>query len=156
MAPSPATNSIATRTARPEDYDTIIAVVDTWWGKPVAGLLNRLHLNHFHATSLIAESESGDLAGFVIGFLSPSRPDEAYIHFTGVAPDMRRTGLARSLYERFFADARRGGRTVVRAITSPQNTRSIAFHTAMGFACSEPVADYDGPGQDRVVFSRRL
>ncbi|MEU0842005.1 GNAT family N-acetyltransferase [Streptomyces sp. NPDC005962] len=156
MTPSPTSGSVTTRIARPEDYDAIVAVVDTWWGKPVTGLLNRLHLNHFYDTSLIAEGENGELAGFVIGFLSPSRPGEAYIHFTGVAPGMRRTGLARSLYEQFFAGARQDGRTVVKAITSPQNTRSIAFHTAMGFNCSEPLADYDGPGQDRVVFSRHL
>jgi len=156
MTLSPTSGSVTTRKACPEDYDAIVAVVDTWWGKPVTSLLNRLHLNHFYDTSLIAEGENGELAGFVIGFLSPSRPGEAYIHFTGVAPGMRRTGLARSLYEQFFAGARQDGRTVVKAITSPQNTRSIAFHTAMGFDCSEPLADYDGPGQDRVVFSRHL
>lgn len=156
MALSPTSGAVTTRSARPEDYDTIVAVVDTWWGRPVTGLLNRLHLDHFYDTSLIAEGQNGDLAGFVIGFLSPSRTDEAYIHFAGVAPVMRRTGLAGLLYERFFAHARQGDRTVVKAITSPQNARSIAFHTAMGFDCSDPVADYDGPGQDRVVFSRQL
>ncbi|MEU3192168.1 GNAT family N-acetyltransferase [Streptomyces sp. NPDC006992] len=156
MTLPPASGGVATRTARPEDYDAIIAVADAWWGKPVTGLLHRLHLDHFHGTSLIAEGPGGELTGFVIGFLSPSRADEAYIHFTGVAPAARRTGLARSLYEQFFACARRNERRVVKAITSPQNSRSIAFHTAMGFACSEPIADYDGPGQDRVVLARRL
>lgn len=156
MALSPTPDGVTTRSARPEDFDTIVAVVDTWWGRPVSGLLNRLHLDHFHRTSLVAEGGDGQLAGFVVGFLSPSRPGEAYIHFTGVAPGMHRTGLARSLYERFFAEARQAGRTVVKAVTSPHNTRSIAFHRALGFECSEPVADYDGAGQDRVVFSRRL
>lgn len=156
MAPSPTSDRVTIRSAHPEDYDTIVAVVDTWWGRPVTGVLNRLHLNHFCDTSLIAEDGDGELLGFVVGFHSPSRPGEAYIHFTGVAPAMRRTGLARTLYERFFAGARESGRTVVKAITSPQNERSIAFHTAMGFHCSKPVADYDGPGRDRVVFSRRL
>lgn len=156
MTCAPASGSVTIRTARPEDYESIVAVVDSWWGRPVTGLLNRLHLNHFHDTSQVAEDRDGALAGFVIGFLSPARPSEAYIHFTGVSPGMRRTGLGRSLYERFFATARQDGRTIVTAITSPRNTRSIAFHTAMGFDCSDPVADYDGPGQDRVVFSRHL
>ncbi len=156
MALSPTPDRVTIRSARPEDYDAIVAVVDAWWGRPMAGLLNRLYLHHFCDTSLIAEDGDGELAGFVVGFLSPSRPGEAYLHFTGVAPVMRRSGLARSLYERFFAGAREDGRTVVKAITSPQNVRSIAFHTAMGFHCSQPVADYDGPGEDRVVFSRHL
>ncbi|MGW8380380.1 GNAT family N-acetyltransferase [Streptomyces sp. ODS28] len=148
------------RSARPGDYEAILAVADGWWGRPVSALLNRLYLDHFCGTSLIAEEpdEEGDgaLAGFVIGFLSPARPELAYIHFTGVAPARRRDGLARELYERFFALAREAGRTEVKAITSPSNTGSIAFHTAIGFSVSEPVPDYDGPGQDRVVFHREL
>lgn len=38
-------------------------------------------------------------------------------------------------------------------MTAPVNTSSIAFHRAMGFE-DEIVADYDGPGEDRVVFTR--
>ncbi|WP_121004175.1 GNAT family N-acetyltransferase [Saccharothrix australiensis] len=104
---------------------------------------------------MVAEA-NGDLAGFVIGFLSPSQPDEAHIHFTGIAPRWRRTGLAQDLYERFFTTAREHGRTTVRALTSPQNTTSIRFHESMGFTSSEPIKDYDGPTLDRVTFVRHL
>ncbi|WP_030372567.1 GNAT family N-acetyltransferase [Streptomyces rimosus] len=144
-----------TRAAVPEDFDTVVSVVDDWWGRPASRDLTRVFVNHFHDTSLIAERD-GELAGFVIGFLSPSRPDEAYIHFTGVNPAWRRTGLGRFLYERFFAMARANGRTVVKAITSPQNARSIAFHRALGFTPSDPITDYDGPSLDRVTFRREL
>lgn len=145
------------RPARPDDYDAIISVVDGWWGRPVVSILNRLHLDHFHRTSLIAEDPATDeLAGFVIGFHSPSNADEAYIHFTGVSPEWRRTGLGRILYDRFFDAAREAGRSTVKAITSPSNEGSIAFHRSVGFAVEGPVADYDGPGVDRVVFTRPL
>ncbi|MFH8370370.1 GNAT family N-acetyltransferase [Streptomyces sp. NPDC018031] len=143
------------RTARPEDFDTVVAVIDDWWGRPASRDLTRLFLGHFHATSLIAERD-GRLTGFVIGFLSPSQPDEAYIHFTGVAPDARGSGLGRRLYGLFFAMARAHGRTLVKAVTSPQNARSIAFHQALGFTASDPVPGYDGPSLDRVVFTRPL
>ncbi len=154
-APEAAPWSFTTRAAVPEDFDTVVSVVDDWWGRPASRDLTRVFVNHFHDTSLIAERD-GELAGFVIGFLSPSRPDEAYIHFTGVNPAWRRTGLGRFLYERFFAMARANGRTVVKAITSPQNARSIAFHRALGFTPSDPVTDYDGPSLDRVTFRREL
>ncbi len=146
---------LTVRSARPADYDAIVAVVDDWWGRAVSKGLTRLFLDHFFGTSLIAE-HGGELAGFLIGFLSPSKPQDAYIHFAAVAPAWRRTGLARSLYERFFERARHDGRTVVAAITSPQNGPSIAFHQAMGFAVSDPIRDYDGPSLDRVVFVREL
>lgn len=143
------------RAARPDDYDRIVAVLDEWWGRPIAAALPRLFLHHFHATSLVAEQDAA-LAGFLVGFYSPSQADESYIHFVGVAPDARGTGLARRLYEEFFAAAVRAGRSRVRAITSPINAGSIAFHRALGFAVSGPVPDYDGPGIPRVVFERQL
>ncbi len=118
-------------------------------------MLPRLFLDHFHRTSLIAEDAAG-LAGFLVGLMSPSEPDTAYVHFVGVAPRTRGEGLARRLYQRFFDLAATEHRTRVKAITSPQNLSSIAFHTAMGFTVTGPVPDYDGPGTDRMVFQRPL
>jgi hypothetical protein len=46
---------VTVRGARPADFDTIIAVVDDWWGRPAARDLTRLFLDHFFGTSLIAE-----------------------------------------------------------------------------------------------------
>jgi predicted GNAT superfamily acetyltransferase len=153
------------RPARPEDYDRIVAVVDEWWGRPMQVKLPRLFLDHFSGTSLVAEGQDGALAGLLVGFLSQDRPDEAYVHFVAVAPDARGGGLARRLYERFFALAREAGRTRVRAITSPVNHGSIRFHRAMGFTLEDGDAerdgvpfmpDWDGPGEARVRFVRRL
>ena len=64
--------------------------------------------------------------------------------------------MARELYERFFALAAENGRTVVSAITAPANERSIAFHAAMGFTVTGPIRGYDGPGDVKVRFERRL
>ena len=149
------TLDVTLRAATAADYDSIAAVIDDWWGRPVSHALPRLFLDHFHTTSTIAEAD-GDLAGFLIGFLSPSWPDAAYIHFVGVHPDHRRSGLARVLYERFFELAAADSRTVVRAVTAPVNERSIAFHRALGFTVSDPVPGYDGPGDVKVRFERPL
>jgi ribosomal protein S18 acetylase RimI-like enzyme len=149
------TPDITLRAATPEDFDPIIAVVDDWWGRPIRQALPRVFLDHFHATSTVAEAD-GALAGFLVGFLSPSQPDAAYIHFVGVDPARRGHGLARTLYERFFALAEADDRSVVRAITAARNTRSIAFHAAMGFTVTDPIADYDGDSTPKVVFERRL
>jgi ribosomal protein S18 acetylase RimI-like enzyme len=147
--------TLVVRAARPDDYESIVAVVDEWWGRPLARMLPRLFLDHFHATSLVAEYDDA-LAGFLIGFHSGSAPHRAYIHFVGVAPAQRGTGLARRLYRTFFDAALQDGCTTVSAITSPANTASVAFHQAMGFAVRGPVPDYDGPGVDRIVFERAL
>ena len=143
------------RPASAADYDAIAVVADDWWGRPILPGLPRLFLDHFHRTSLVAEGPGG-LAGFLVGILSPSQPEEAYIHFVGVRPDTRGSGLARTLYERFFALAREHDRHLVKAITSPVNEASIAFHRRLGFAVQGPVADYNGPGRDFVTFQRAI
>ncbi|WP_431965819.1 N-acetyltransferase family protein [Nocardia sp. bgisy134] len=139
------------RPATSGDYEAVVGVVDAWWGRPVAAALPRLFFDHFAATSLVAECDS-EPVGFLVGFFSPDHSDEAYIHFVGVHPGRRGSGLARRLYQRFIDAARRDGRTVIRAITSPRNTNSIAFHEAMGFEVHDTVRDYNGPGRDMVTF----
>ncbi|WP_308283174.1 GNAT family N-acetyltransferase [Pseudonocardia nigra] len=139
------------RPAQPTDHPILVAVMDEWWGRPISGILPRLFLDHFCTTSFVAAS-GDEVVGFLVGFPSPARPDEAYVHAIAVAPGRRVAGLARVLYQRFFDAALADGRPVIRAVTSPVNERSIAFHRRIGFTVSEPIADYDGPGQDRVTF----
>ncbi len=153
------------RTATPEDYASLIAVVDAWWGgRAMALMLPRLFFVHFRDTSFIAEAD-GSRVGFLVGFLSPTLSDEAYIHFVGVHPDHRKRGVARALYQQFFEVAREAGRHRVRCVTSPSNGLSLAFHLAMGFhpegtaRADDAVPihrDYDGPGEDRVLLVREL
>ncbi len=143
------------RTARSVDYAAIVAVMDDWWGRPVRSILPRLFLDHFWHTSFVAEDQCG-LAGFLVGFLSPAHSDTAYVHALAVAPRCRRMALAATLHERFAELARAEGRSVVKAITSEGNTGSIRFHTRIGFAVSESIPDYDGPGCPRVVFTKTL
>jgi ribosomal protein S18 acetylase RimI-like enzyme len=148
------------RAAQPDDYRTIIMRVDDWWGRPIAGALQRVFLDHFFATSLVAECPDDDgeprLVGFLVGFPSPADDAAAYIHFVGVDPEMRGSGLGRALYHEFFDAMRARRRTEVHAVTSPVNLGSIEFHRSLGFSVSGPILDYDGPGADRVVFSRAL
>jgi ribosomal protein S18 acetylase RimI-like enzyme len=99
------------------------------------------------------------LAGFLIGLFSHDRGDEGYIHFVGIAPEQRRRGLGRQLYERFFEMCRGANRRWVRCVTSPSNTLSIEFHEAMGFEIERSGGelakpDYDGSGLARVAFVR--
>jgi GNAT superfamily N-acetyltransferase len=161
--------AVQIRPIRSSDYLTVISVIDDWWGgRHMADMLPRLFFEHFTDTSFAAERASGvssELAGFLIGFRSQSHPGEAYIHFVGIHPDERGRGLGRQLYERFFEAARAGGCDRVRAVTSPVNRGSVAFHQRMGFDIEpgtanadgiQVAAGYDGDGQDRVRFVRRL
>jgi len=145
------------RHAEPADYGRVIGRVNAWWGgRDMAPMLPRLFFVHFEGTSYVVDDGEGQLAAFLIGFLSQTDPKEAYIHFMGVSPEHRGGGLGRQLYERFFEDARAAGRSRVTCVTSPVNEGSVAFHEALGFTSESVAHDYDGPGEDRVLFVRTL
>ena len=145
------------RHAKPSDYGRVIGRVNVWWGgREMAPMLPKLFFLHFEGTSFVAEREDGELAGFLVGFLSQTDPAEAYVHFLGVAPEERGSGLGRGLYERFFETAREEGRSLVRCVTSPANEASVEFHRALGFEVERVTHDYDGPGEDRVVLVKRF
>jgi ribosomal protein S18 acetylase RimI-like enzyme len=145
--------AVLIRHAEPSDYGRVIDVIDEWWGgRDMAAMLPKLFFVHFRDTSFVAEAD-GALAGFLCGFRSQSFDDEAYVHFVGVAPAQRGSGLGLELYERFFAAV--APRSVVRAVTSPVNERSVAFHRALGFEVERVDGDYDGRGQSRVLLVRR-
>jgi GNAT superfamily N-acetyltransferase len=157
--------AVEIRQLRPSDYGPVMSVIDEWWnGRHMADMLPRLFFEHFTDTSFAAERD-GELAGFLVGFTSQSRPAEAYIHFVGVRPTERGRGLGRQLYEHFFAAVRARGCHLVRAVTAPVNGASVQFHQRMGFAI-EPggrqaeglavMSGYDGDGQDRVRFVKDL
>jgi GNAT superfamily N-acetyltransferase len=164
---------LAARPATEADHARVQEGLRCWWGDlgGAAGaqqrtlLVPRLFLQHFSDTSAIVEDADGELVAFLIGFLSPARPEIADVHCVGVDPEVQSNGLGGWLYRRFFAVAAARGAREVRCITSPGNAGSRAFHARMGFRMEPgdrdvdgvPVqSDYDGPGLDRVSFVRSL
>ncbi|MCS0636844.1 GNAT family N-acetyltransferase [Streptomyces sp. LP05-1] len=158
------------RRARLSDHRALVESAQRWWWEdprtPAEGdpsrQLPRLFLQNFGSTSLVAEDNTG-IKAFLVGFHSGDNDDDAYIHYVGVDPVLRGRGLARGLYSAFFKRAAEAGREQVRAVTSPRNGPSVAFHRALGFTPEAgdqevdglPVhSDYDGPGHHRVCFRR--
>jgi ribosomal protein S18 acetylase RimI-like enzyme len=153
------------RHVEPSDYPFVIPVVNDWWGgRRMADMLPKLFFVHFRQTSFVAE-HGGNIIGFLIGFVSQTFGNEAYIHFAGVHPEFRKRNLGRALYERFFEAVKNLGCTAVSCVTSPVNKGSVSFHLRMGFSMEAstrsidgiPVAEnYDGRGEDRILFVKTL
>jgi len=150
------------------DHLTVVEAIGRWWDTPNRAMLGllmpRLFFQFFTGTSWIVDNEEGEIGAFLIGFRSQDDPQVCYIHFVGVDPDLRRTGIARQLYLLFFETMKDLGCSQVRAITGSFNRRSQAFHAALGFEAHGDreidgvlaYPDYDGPGEPRVAFSRGL
>ncbi|BAQ63608.1 GNAT family N-acetyltransferase [Geminocystis sp. NIES-3709] len=157
--------TIIIRNIQPSDYKVIISVIDEWWhGRKMRDMLPKLFFIHFQETSFIVEKEN-KIIGFLIGFLSQTHSEEAYIHFSGIDPNFRQQGLGNSLYHKFFQVVQKYDRKRVKCVTSPLNKNSIAFHLRLGFEIEKGNAtekdisyhlNYDGDGEHRVLFIKQL
>lgn len=162
------THPIRFRRPTPTDHRFLVGVVDEWWGgRRLHQLLPRLWLEHFAGTSWVIEDDQARILAFLVGFVSPDHPDQAYVHMVATSPNHRRSGLGRALYERFFEDVRARGVRRVTALSWPGSRVSVGFHRALGFQIDDgpgtqrlygtpAYPDHDAEGEDRVVFSREI
>ncbi|MFH8617491.1 GNAT family N-acetyltransferase [Streptomyces sp. NPDC017979] len=136
-----------------DDFHRVLADHHRYWGERDMRSLHLLAMvQEFGPTCLVARAD-GAVVGYVFGFTTPAAT--GYVHLVATRDDARGVGLGRRLYEAFARAAQAQGATALKAITSPANTGSIAFHHSLGFA-SSTVPDYDGRGRTMVVFTRPL
>jgi L-amino acid N-acyltransferase YncA len=143
------------------DFDYIREhIVEFWGSERTLPLHHPLFLYEFGDTAYVIRD--GDrVVAYLFGLYSQTE-SVAYVQFIGVHETARRQGLAGRLYERFESDARAHGCAELKAITTPDNRRSMAFHQSIGTKLVGPepgvdvTPDYGGPGQDRVVMRKNL
>lgn len=143
-----------TRGITRDDFLEIVSVIDHWWGGPTSALAHPLFFYELGEHALVTEDD-GRMAGFLLGFLTGGPDPMAYVHLVGIDPEYRRRGVGRALYLEFMRKVRDAGARRIKAITTPNNLGSIAFHRSLGFE-GEQVDDYAGKGRQRVVFLRTL
>lgn len=121
----------------------------------------------FKSTSLVAESEFGEIIGFVLGFISQENAEEAYMHLLCTDPKRRGKGIGSSLVEKFLEIAALKNCKKVYLITKPINWKSISFYRNLGFLEDKSediinimgvpaIRNYDGRGEHMVVFYKDL
>ena len=141
------------------DFDQILRDLPDFWDGEYTRALHHPSLLYEFGNSAFVLKEEDTVVAYLFGFLAQQGP-VSYVHLVAVRKGYRRLGLGRLLYDRFLAFAREHDCTSIKAITSPNNRASIAFHTRLGMELigtpnsdGIPVLkDYSGPGQDRVVF----
>ena len=109
----------------------------------------------FGDTAFVARADDTDeILGYLLGFVAPG--GYGYVHFIAVRDDARKLGLASELYQVFTAAAVERGATGLKAITSPENESSQAFHRRMGFTDMTRVDDYGSTGRTRIIMRKSL
>jgi GNAT superfamily N-acetyltransferase len=139
--------------ATKDDFDAIVASLPEFWGeRDLRALHHPFILHEFGDTALVCRDGDGAIVGYLFGFVSQTEP-VGYVHLIATRVGQRRHGVAKLLFEHFEQLVAARGCTGVKAITTPANTGSIAFHRALGMSVSEQ-PDYAGPGNPRIVFRR--
>ena len=150
-------SDIAIEGVRDGDLAEILRNFERFWGD--RDLPRYLHhpmfFLEFRDTAFVARDRgSGQIMGYLLGFVAPT--GDGYIHFVAVRDDSRALGLGRMLYQTFEKAARGRGAVALKAITSPENESSVAFHKRVGFTEMIRVEDYGGSGRTRIVMRKPL
>jgi len=141
--------------ARRQDFDEIVASLGEFWGaRDVAHLHHPTAIEEFGDSALVIRDRNGRVAAYLFGMIV-SEKRLGYVHVVAVRTDQRGQGYGRELYDAFCQLAASRGCNKIKAITSPTNSDSVAFHESIGMHASE-IADYSGPGRPRIIFSREV
>ncbi|TVQ49526.1 MAG: diaminobutyrate acetyltransferase [Gammaproteobacteria bacterium] len=129
------------RAARPEDGAAMWQLVHDMGGLELnTAYFYVLFCIDFAETCVVAETPDGRMAGFVLGHRPPARPDTVFVWQVGVAPWMRRQGLAGRLLEALLGQQSRPARWL-EATVSPDNSASMQLFRALarsrGVRCEE-------------------
>ena len=142
-----------------DDYKQILeALQDFWDGRDTRHLHHPMFINEFGNSAFVVR-EGTRVAAYLFGFISQTEP-VGYVHIIAVRRSARRQRLGQKLFDHFVDFARRQGCRHVKAITTPSNSSSIAFHKSLGMQLlGEPnsdaipiIPDYAGRNEPRVVF----
>ena len=111
----------------PEDYFQILDELPEFWdGRDMRALHHPFLIHEFGNSAFVIRGGS-QVVAYLFGFLSQTEP-AGYVHTIAVRASARRSHLAQRLFDYFVGFARQQGCTHIKAITTPSNAGSIAFH----------------------------
>lgn len=145
------------------DYHQILADISNFWGSDrTLNIHHPMFIYEFGNSAYVIKINDRVIA-YLFGFISQTSPT-GYVHLIGVRNDYQNKGLGSALYKHFISYAKEKGCNKVKAMTTPTNSLSIAFHKKIGMKLlgnknangMEVISDYSGQGQDRVVFEKDI
>jgi GNAT superfamily N-acetyltransferase len=146
-----------------QDYNRILDDLPAFWdGRDTRHLHHPMLVREFGNSAFVIRDRALVVA-YLFGFISQTEP-VGYLHLIAVRASARRRRLGEALFAHFVDFARRHGCKHIKAITTPANTGSIAFHKSLGMELlGEPnaegvpvVPDYAGRDEPRVVFWKAI
>lgn len=97
----------------------------------------------FSDTCILAE-RAGRLAGFVIGYKPPAKPDTVFVWQVGVAPDARGLGLGSRVLDRLLASEACANVRFLETNVTPSNRPSRALFGSLARRLVAPLEEHEG------------
>ncbi len=156
------------RNALEDDFTKIAELADDC--EPMTKERNAIyHLftRFFKSTCLVAEISSGEIRGFILGFISQENPEECYIHQLCVDSKLRHKNIGTELVNSFIQNVSSKGCKKVSLLTKTINWNSINFYKKLGFMQEKSgetinvlgntaIKNYDGPGEHMILFYKLI
>jgi ribosomal protein S18 acetylase RimI-like enzyme len=146
-----------------QDYNQILSELQDFWdGRETSAFHHPMFIHEFGNSAFVIRN-AGKVVAYLFGFISQVG-SVGYVHLIAVRASARRQRLGEKLFNHFIEFARRQGCTQIKAITTPSNTNSIAFHKSLGMqVLGQPneagipiIPDYAGLDQPRVIFWKAI
>lgn len=104
------------------------------------------------------DEEQKRIAGFLIVGPTPATEGTYDMYWIAVHPDFYGKGVAQALDEKAVEFAKERGGYLIIAETSSQDSyeRTRAFYEKQGYQKLSVIADYYKPGDDLIVFGKRV
>jgi GNAT superfamily N-acetyltransferase len=155
--------SVEISTCTQQDYNQILDELRDFWDSRETRHLHHPMLIKEFGNSAFVIRNGATVVAYLFGFASQTEP-VGYVHLIAVRASARRQRLGQKLFGHFVEFARQHGCRYAKAITTPTNFGSIAFHKSLGMRLlGEPntdgipiVQDYAGLNEPRVIFWKSI
>lgn len=109
-------------------------------------------------TSLVAVDEADAVRGYVCYGPTPMTASSFDLYWIAVDPALQGRGIGRALYAAFAAELARFEHAQIRIETSSQESyaKTGGFYERLGFSVDGRLRDFYAPGDDLLIFYRRL
>jgi ribosomal protein S18 acetylase RimI-like enzyme len=95
-----------------------------------------------------------DLAGYICYGRTPMTRSTYDLYWIGTSPSHARSGVARGLVASLERDVAGEGGGLVRVETGSRE--GVHFYDALGFSRTATIADFYAPGDDLIIFTKRI
>jgi ribosomal-protein-alanine N-acetyltransferase len=141
------------------DLGTIFAMDEVCFEAPFrfSARVMRQFAEARNALTVIAETETGEIAAFCIAHLERAGNKlRSYVVTLDVAPQYRRKGLAGQMMQRIEQQALEAGCEAMELHVSIENDGAIAFYEREGYERSHLVKSFYGLGRHAYVYRKFL